>query len=630
VANVNNGKKCVNEKAMSEMNDFIHELHDRVLLSSYIGRYVKLQRIGANHKGLCPFHSEKTPSFNVVDGKKFYHCFGCGAHGRLIDFAMQFHSLSFMDALRQLAEMYNMEIPVRSTEPNEWVQDIQQPLLALNEEAMRWFRQAWFSSASEAARRYMAQRGMDTAIIEQCMIGYAPAQGGVVRHLLSKGAVIEQLLVLGLASRHHQRDMFSDRIMFPILNGRGQCVGFGGRVIHGGEPKYLNSVDSPIFKKKELLYGESWAKQAMIKHKKAILVEGYLDVMALQQAGIGYVVAGLGTAIGVTHVQRLWNYGVSPYICLDGDNAGLKATYRLLLSILPYVDAEKTLYFIDIPDNLDPDDTIKRVGASGFEAYVTKAVPLSEMLWNYVLRQHPQHSAEEYIRIENTIKQLVVDIKDPVSARHYRQFLQDRLWQRRRYSEKPSSSSSYVGSYKKNAVEDVRHLRPLAPISHDGMLEMASGRLIAWLLVYPYLLSEEVIDQLCSLEWSTVLQPLIHEILALCEDSFVQHEEVKELQLALEGKGWDDYIARILNPIYGFIPEKRPVNRELVEKHWEYLMAVWRLESAKHEQRVLLDTCRSADTMSQQMVVFARVLAALGQEVIRLQEQVQSLSELVS
>ena len=360
---------------------FIDELISRADIVEIVGARVALKKAGSNYKGLCPFHGEKTPSFTVSPTKGFYHCFGCGEHGTAIGFLMNYDNLPFPDAVEALAEMLGMEVPREAGAPEERRSENDE-LYALLREADQIYRNALRESPNAIA--YLKKRGIDGPTAGRFAMGYAPdAWDTLMRALGTSEARVALLTQAGLLSTNdsgRRYDRFRDRIMFPIRNARGQIIGFGGRVLDTGEPKYLNSPETPIFRKGQELYGLFEARKSPGKPKEIIVVEGYLDVASLVQFGVENVVATLGTAMTNDNIKRLTRLTERVTFCFDGDRAGRSAAWRAMETALPYGGGTVELRFLLLPETDDPDTFVRSRGADAFRAMAAEAAPLSDFL----------------------------------------------------------------------------------------------------------------------------------------------------------------------------------------------------------------------------------------------------------
>ncbi|MBU6485721.1 MAG: DNA primase, partial [Betaproteobacteria bacterium] len=370
-------------------NDFVQTLLARVDIVDVIDRLVPLRKAGANYQACCPFHSEKTPSFTVSPTKQFYHCFGCGAHGTAIGFLMEYSGKSFPEAIETLARDAGLEVPrverAGERERREEAADLSDILLT----AAKFYRSQLKEAV--AAVDYLKHRGLTGAIAARFGIGYAPDAWQPLANAFPRydDPALEAagLVISGDSGKRYDR--FRGRIMFPIHDARGRVIGFGGRVLDGGEPKYLNSPETPVFSKGRELYGLFLARDAIREAGRVVVVEGYMDVVALAQHGVEYAVATLGTSTTPVHAQKLLRLADSVVFCFDGDAAGRKAAWRALENVLPVLADGKEARFLFLPDGEDPDDFIRRSGKAAFERAVADAQPLSEYLVSELAARHP-------------------------------------------------------------------------------------------------------------------------------------------------------------------------------------------------------------------------------------------------
>jgi len=396
-------------------NDFIQTLLSRVDVVAVVDRHVPLRKAGANYVACCPFHSEKTPSFSVSPSKQFYHCFGCGAHGTAIGFLMDYAGKSFPEAVEELARDAGLEVPhVTRADPHvvrETVPDASEVLLA----AARFYRTRL--KEAPAAIAYLKARGLTGEIAARFGIGYAPdAWQGLAAAVADYDDPTLEAAGLVIAGDGKRYDRFRDRVVFPIHDSRGRVIGFGGRVLGAGEPKYLNSPETALFSKGRELYGLYLARSAIRDAGLVVVVEGYLDVVALAQHGIGHVVATLGTATTPIHAQKLFRLTDHVVFCFDGDAAGRKAAWRALENALPVVADGKNARFLFLPDGEDPDDFVRRRGKDAFEAEVSRAVPLSEFLIAGLVERHPPDSAEGRAALAAAARPYLGQVTAPVLA----------------------------------------------------------------------------------------------------------------------------------------------------------------------------------------------------------------------
>ena len=392
---------------------FIQELLHRVDVVDLIDAYVPLKKAGANFAACCPFHNEKSPSFTVSPSKQFYHCFGCGAHGSAIGFLMEYSGLGFIDAIRELANRVGLQVPD---------EDLRRPqdgpqINALTEvmaRAARYFYEQL--KHSPKAVTYLKERGVSGEIAQKFGIGYAPDGWQNLAAAFDDYAAVE-LQQAGLVIKNEQGrlyDRFRDRVMFPIMNQKGEVIAFGGRVLGEGEPKYLNSPETPLFEKGREVFGLPQARAALREKDAAVVVEGYMDVVALAQHGVGNAVATLGTATTATHVQKLMRQVDRIVYCFDGDAAGRKAAWRALENSLEALPEQKSIGFVFLPDGEDPDSYVRSFGTEAFERLMRQATPLSEFLLRELASHCDMTSAEGRSKLVAEAKPLLTRLQTPL------------------------------------------------------------------------------------------------------------------------------------------------------------------------------------------------------------------------
>ncbi|EOC1315946.1 DNA primase [Cronobacter universalis] len=371
---------------------FINDLLARTDIVDLIDARVKLKKQGKNYHACCPFHNEKTPSFTVNGEKQFYHCFGCGAHGNAIDFLMNYDKLEFVETVEELAAMHNLEVPFEAgSGPTQIERHQRQTLYELLDGLNGFYRQALQAQSAEPARQYLAKRGLSDSVIERFAIGYAPpGWDNALKRFGNNSENRKSLIDAGmLVTNDNGRsyDRFRERVMFPIRDKRGRVIGFGGRVLGDALPKYLNSPETDIFHKGRQLYGLYEVQQSDPNPPRLLVVEGYMDVVALAQYDINYAVASLGTATTAEHIQMLFRATNTVICCYDGDRAGRSAAWRALETALPYMTDGRQLRFMFLPDGEDPDTLVRKEGKAAFEARMEQAQPLSTFLFNSLLPQ---------------------------------------------------------------------------------------------------------------------------------------------------------------------------------------------------------------------------------------------------
>ncbi|MFZ2387945.1 MAG: DNA primase [Polaromonas sp.] len=474
---------------MSIPQSFIQELLARADVVDIVGRYVQLKKGGANFMGLCPFHGEKSPSFSVSPSKQFYHCFGCGKNGNAISFLMEHAGMTFIEAVKDLAQQYGMQVPEDDVSPQDrakaaQIREQQATLTSVLEKAGA----AYIKNlrTSERAIEYFKRRGVSGEIAKTFGLGYAPEGWRSLASVFpdyNDPLLVESGLVItgeaaddnpaGEAKRY---DRFRDRVMFPIRNIKGECIGFGGRVLGDEKPKYLNSPETPVFSKGRELYGLFEARTALREHGYALVTEGYMDVVALAQMGFANAVATLGTACTADHVQKLFRFTDSVVFSFDGDNAGRRAARKALDAALPFASDVRTVKFLFLPAEHDPDSYIREHGKEGFAAYVSKAVPLSRFLLEAAGEGCDLDTAEGRAHMASNARplwsllpdgalkpQLLADIADQVMI-DSRELLQ--LWQ----PAAPGRKSNYKNN--SNSRPPAREYRPETPKNSSPQPDM--------------------------------------------------------------------------------------------------------------------------------------------------------------
>ena len=372
---------------------FLDELRARVSLAAVVGRRVALVKRGREYIGLCPFHKEKTPSFSVVEDKGFYHCFGCGAHGDVIGFAMQKENLAFPEAVEQLARQAGLEVPRQTSEEREKAER-QATIQGAVEAACAFFEETLHGPQGREARLYLERRGLDLATLRRFRLGYASDARDGLKRALAKSFPEPLLIEAGLLRRAESGDSydyFRNRVIFPIGDRQGRVIAFGGRVLGEGQPKYLNSPETPLFQKGRVLYGWAQARAGLsgggaaqpgVGGPSAIVAEGYMDVIALHRAGFTTAVAPLGTALTEMQIEELWRLAPEPVLCFDGDAAGLRAAGRALERALPLLKPGHSLRFATLPAGEDPDTLVLNRGREAMQEVLARAKPLAEVLWD--------------------------------------------------------------------------------------------------------------------------------------------------------------------------------------------------------------------------------------------------------
>lgn len=419
--------------------DIIERLRSHFPLSELIGRRVALKKHGREHTGLCPFHAEKSPSFTVSDAKGFFHCFGCAAHGDAIEFVKRYERLTYREAVEKLAREAGITLPAFSRESVEKAEQ-EKGLIEAMEAACAWFESNLQAQNQLAVRDYVRERGIAPETQSRFRMGFAPdARDGLKTHLTKTGFPEALLLEAGLIAKPESGaayDRFRARLMFPIRNTQGRVIAFGGRLIGNSTvnaakhlPKYLNSPETPLFKKGEVLFNLDQAGPAARDKGEIVIVEGYMDAVMMAQAGFHHTVATLGTAVTPEHVQKLWHYAPEPVLCLDGDAAGKRAMMRAGEMALPLLKPGYSLRFALLPKGEDPDSLIRSHQEAALAFALQEARGLSETLWRHFSEQVKQ-TAEARAALEHTLMGLCEKIGNTTVKSHYRAYFRRQIWQK--------------------------------------------------------------------------------------------------------------------------------------------------------------------------------------------------------
>jgi DNA primase len=415
--------------------EFLDEIRARVPLAGIVGRRVKLIKRGREHTGLCPFHNEKTPSFTVSEEKGFYHCFGCGAHGDAIGFVMRMEGLSFPEAVERLAGEAGLQVPQASPEDRAAARR-RADLYDVVEAAAAWFEERLAGSEGAEARAYLDGRGLRAETLAAFRLGYAPDRRGQMRAALNARGLDDAqlaeagLIKLGEAPDDAPRDHFFNRIIFPITDRRGRVIAFGGRALGESRAKYLNSPETPLFHKGRVLYNLARARQAAHDTGELIVCEGYMDVIALGQAGFPAAVAPLGTAITEEQIAELWRLADEPVLCLDGDQAGRRAGFRAAERALGLLRPGRSLRFAMLPAGEDPDSLVQGQGPAALRAVLAAARPLSELLWLIETDGRRLETPERQAALIAALDQRIRGIGDEALQAAYRDALSRRFERR--------------------------------------------------------------------------------------------------------------------------------------------------------------------------------------------------------
>ncbi len=524
---------------MSDFAPYIEQIRARLRVSEVIGKDVRLIRKGHEFSGLCPFHNEKTPSFTINDTKEFYHCFGCGAHGDVITYTMHRQNLSFMDAVKHLANLTGVILPEKN-EKKETAEG--EEYFTLLEEACLWYQENLKRSLGDEARTYLKHRGFLEKTIEEFRLGFAPDRNkgfsSLYQTFLAKGFSKRAMLSSGLFIQSEDKkepyDRFRGRVMFPILDLKGRVVAFGGRILGEGQPKYLNSSDTVFFHKGQILYNYSNAGKHVNKDQPLIVVEGYSDVIALSEAGWKTAVAPLGTALTIEQLQLLWKRNPQPLLCFDGDNAGLRAAFRAAEKALPLLSSQKTLKFINLPKGEDPDSFLKSKGKEALRKIFSTPSSLVDTLWQGLLfseKSLENADPEEKASFKKNALELIEKIEDSEVKYFYKLDFNERLrnlWYKPfRSRESLKTGSNQVLFSKKDGLHKKNSL--------------SQKILLATVINHPTLL-HEIAEQFAIIEferkeWADLGDYLLESL----------NGDVQDLKLALQTKGFGSILEEILD-----------------------------------------------------------------------------------
>ena len=558
---------------------FLEELRRRLSLANAVQRRVKLQRRGREFVGLCPFHKEKTPSFSVVEEKGFYHCFGCGAHGDVISFTMQTGNLSFPEAVEALAREAGLEVPKATPEERERAQRATTLRGALDA-AAQWFEEQLHGPGGREALAYLEKRGLDPDTIRRFRLGFAPDRRNALKQALAKSFPEPLLVEAGLLRKpdaqseeggRESYDYFRGRVIFPITDRGGRIIAFGGRILGDGQPKYLNSPDTPLFEKGRVLYGWAQARAAAGGAGPVIVVEGYMDVIALQRSGFVGAVAPLGTALTERQIEELWRIALEPILCFDGDAAGLRAAGRAVDRALPLLKPGYTLRLATLPEGEDPDTLVLRHGVRAMREVLDRARPLADFLWTLETHAGPLDTPERRAALERRLGDRARQIADRSVQAHYLRFFREKTFElfRRPRVSPGSTPNRDRGRWQRPQVPLVEP-PPRAP---DTLMRRQEEVILALFLNHPHLLGE-VAEELAQLEFiAGDLERLSGEIL----HAHVEFPDLdaEGLQLHLSGKGYARIVSSVLAPqvLNHASFARREADPEVARSGWQQVRA---------------------------------------------------------
>lgn len=519
------------------MNDdflkFLDELRSRVSIAEVVGEKVKLQKRGREYTGLCPFHHEKTPSFTINESKGFYHCFGCGAHGDIVKFLMEKDGLPFIDAVKKLAARAGLALPPLSKEHQE-AAERRKSLYEIMDIAADFFEKCLYLPIGARGLDYFHnKRGLSDEIIKKFRLGYAPNNNGLKAELSSKGISEQDMSDLGLITSPEDKsrsanDFFRDRVMIPIMDKQNNVIAFGGRILGDGQPKYLNSPETPIFNKRRILYNMNNAREPAYAQKRLIICEGYMDVIALDSFDFKYAVAPLGTALTEEQIIEAWKVCANPTLCFDGDGAGIKAAIRSVDRVLPILRAGYSVNYIFLKEKKDPDELLHTLGAQVFERYLTRAKPLVDILWHKCKMNKETETPEQKALIEKETFEEVAKIKDGQIRNYYAQEMKKRIYytfgkgaqyKNAKPAENGQSSPSFQRASNQKRIYSAKVEPAYNLVKKPPLTDLFLRKAAAAMIIYPQLIKQYE-EQLLSFEiGNSKIAKIINEIIEINQET---------------------------------------------------------------------------------------------------------------
>ena len=566
---------------------FIERLRSHFLMSEVVGKRTPLKKFGREWKACCPFHNEKSPSFTVNDEKGFYHCFGCGAHGDAIEFIRKFERLSYPEAIETLARDAGIPLPEISPETVRKIEayKVQQDVV---EAACVWFEKQLHSASHVEALSYVEKRGLTPATIRQFRLGYAPDERTALHHhLTTSGYSLQQQIEAGLISQSEDGktyDRFRGRLIFPIRNASGKPIAFGGRILNNNNKniaKYLNSPETDLFKKGEVLFNLDLAKKPAREKNTVVVMEGYMDVVSTAQSGVDYAVATLGTAVTPEHLRLLWQLSKEPIFCLDGDAAGARAMLRAAEIALPLLTPGHSLRFAVLPKGEDPDTYIQKNGKDAFEKLLAHSKRLSQVLWEALAPQYKLNLAEGRAGLEGAFTKLAKQITDATVRQHFVGFFKKQLWE-------ASSSKKAPPKTRSTKVEQV-----MMQNSSAG-LEMLTTRMLKTLVIFPSLLERASVEEFVS--HITIATPRLHTLrnalLAIAHADTIPDAEPFRAKLieAVQESWCIEFVADALK-----LPYSASLSANDAVVLWNETVSAYQIAHMQHELTILQEQVGGMD-----------------------------------
>ncbi len=543
---------------------FLEELRQRIPIYTVIGRKIKLVRSGRFWKACCPFHGEKTPSFYVYEDH--FHCYGCGIHGDVISFVMQSEGRTFNEAITELAALAGLEVPEQTPQDRQRIEK-QHTLYDVMLAAQEYYCSALDMSAAKAGKHYLLERGIQKETFESFKLGWSgDGRGGLIHFLQKKGYSLDLIGEAGLLRKKTETEwsgeLFFNRVIYPIHDCKGRPIAFGGRIIGDGQPKYLNSPETPLFSKRRILYGLNRLSSLFKRNKidplynTVVVVEGYMDVIALYQAGFYGAVAPLGTALTKEQMKLLWRVTSEPVLCFDGDKAGYKAMLHAAEESLPILTPEHSLNFLPLPEGEDPDSFVKNNGSEAFLSLLSKKQSLCDALYGIISAHVDRNSPEQRAFLKTQLLSIAQKINDETLSKEYRRIFMDRFYQQFHSKNNQFRNNQYVN---KNLLISIQKIDKIQ-VDYERICI-----LFAILLKYP--------DLLFSVESAFFKLDLPNQFVnlrAAMLEIFLESESFEKRIKRLKEEGFADLIKEINNQSSIFIPQQESTkcDAHLVERHW--------------------------------------------------------------
>lgn len=569
----------------NDLQKFLDELRSRLSVADIVGQKVKLTRKGREFLGLCPFHNEKTPSFTVNEAKGFYHCFGCGAHGDIVKFEMEANNLPFMEAVEKLAHKAGLPMP-KFSKDHDMEHEKKQSLYDIMELAAAFYEKNLFLPTGRKGLEYFYNRGLDDDLIKKFRLGFAPNNNGLKAYLSSKNVSEHDMADLGLIALPQEsgrlsHDFFRDRVMIPIRDKRGRVIAFGGRIMGDGQPKYLNSPETPVFNKRKMLYNLNFARDKGFEARNFIICEGYMDVIALDKFGFGYAAAPMGTALTEDQIMEAWKVCPEPILCFDGDNAGIKAALRSVDRALPILKAGYSLKFMFLPDKMDPDEFLKARGRDEFLKLMNETTPLMQLVWDKNTRGISSDTPEQKALIEKNIMEEVGKITDEKVRGYYLQEMQKRVYEQ-------FGRGTLKTRFARPATSTAKKYHAAKPPMRDVDLRF----ILASMLLYPEL-AIDLEEKLFMFDISKF--PLFNLLEDLIQSLHEKEMSPEELYQTLSEKGY----GTTLNQLWevGMLKSQKPLAADIRRQIGGLMTAVQikQLEQEMREAKLKLDKPDASD-----------------------------------